>query len=282
MEIAVHWYPFAYASTFLWVWLWARYLVSRGELWKDNISPVSQSQVDGGRLWIFLGVIVGARLGYVLFYQPEFYVAHPEKILRLWEGGMSFHGGLLGVLFFGALYVYAKKIPFLSGFDIIAVTIPFGFFVGRIANFFNGELWGRPTTVPWAVAFPGKAAQICPQYWVGECTRHPSQLYEAALEGGVLLLLMYWLALSRDWLKIPGQMVSVFLIGYGSARLFVEYFREADAQFQSPDNPLGYALRLDIIDSGLTMGQILSVPMIIVGLSMLLYLKAADNGRKYR
>ncbi len=265
----------AYALAFLWAWLWILKLVATPRLWPDDTPPMSTDTVNGGRLWIFLGVVLGARIGYVLFYNPAYYLRHPIEVLTLWNGGMSFHGGVIGVVIAGLIYASRHRIPRLSGFDSLAMTLPFGLFIGRIANFFNGELWGHPSRLPWAMVFPGPRAQICPEGWIGPCTRHPSQLYEALLEGLLLSAVLFWLAWRRNALKIPGQISAVFLLGYGLARFTAEFFRQADPQFTSTDNPLGHVLRLghgpDAL--GLTMGQILTLPMILIGLGALVYLR---------
>jgi len=224
-------------------------------------------QVEDLLSWIILGIILGGRLGFVLFYQPAYYLANPADILKVWQGGMSFHGGFLGVVLAGWLYTWRHRIAPASAGDVIALGVPVGLMLGRIANFINAELWGRPTDMPWGVIFPQEAAQICPGVLPGMCARHPSQLYEALLEGVVLLALMLWLAYRRGALKVPGQITGVFIAGYGLARFVVEYFRQADAQFITPDNPMGFVLRLG--EFGITMGQVLSLPMVVVGLVLI-------------
>ena len=224
-------------------------------------------QAESLLTWVILGVILGGRLGFVLFYQPAHYLANPAQILRVWEGGMSFHGGFLGVVAATAIFCWRDGIAKLSAADALAVAAPPGLFLGRIANFINAELWGRPTDLPWGVAFPGDAAQDCLGV-AGICARHPSQLYEAALEGLLLGAALLWLVYRRGWLKRPGQVMGLFLAGYGAARFFVEFFRQADAQYITPDNPLGRVLRLG--DFGLSMGQLLSVPMILFGVALIL------------
>lgn len=181
---------------------------------------------------------------------------------------MSFHGGFLGVIVAGILFCWKNKIDTWSAGDAIASSACFGLFFGRIANFINAELWGRPTDVPWGVAFPSQAAQDCGLFFVdGLCARHPSQLYEAALEGLVLFAFMVWLILRKGWLKKSGAMIGVFFAGYGLARVIVEGYRQGDAQFTSLTNPWGHVIRFgNQIDSlGLSMGQILSLPMILIG-----------------
>jgi len=212
---------------------------------------------------IILGVILGGRLGFVLFYQPLYYLAHPLEIVKVWEGGMSFHGGFLGVLVAGLWFARRNGVPAMQLSDAMALVAPIGLFFGRIANFVNAELWGRPTDLPWGVIFPGLDAQDCPGIIPGLCARHPSQLYEAGLEGLALGLLL-WLLVRRGALKRPGIVTGVFLMGYGAARFAVEFVRQADAQFITPDNPLGHALQVG--GFGLSMGQILSLPMILAGL----------------
>ena len=217
-------------------------------------------QVDDLLTWMILGVIIGGRLGYVLFYQPAFFAANPGEILAVWRGGMSFHGGFLGVLAGIVGFGLRNGLPVLRVGDAVAAAAPIGLFFGRIANFINAELWGRPTTVPWGVVFPGAD---CPPGWPVACARHPSQLYEAVLEGVVLFLLLA-VALRRGALARPGRVAGLFLAGYALARIFVEFFRQADAQYVTPDNPFGHVL------AGLTMGQILSLPMLLAGVGLVL------------
>jgi phosphatidylglycerol:prolipoprotein diacylglycerol transferase len=217
--------------------------------------------------WIILGVLLGGRIGYVLFYQPDIYLQNPLAILAIWEGGMAFHGGLLGVIVAAWIYTGRQNINRLSAADAIALGVPPGLLLGRFANFINAELWGRPTDLPWAVAFPGYAAQDCPNV-IGLCTRHPSQLYEALLEGLVLLCLLLWLVWRRDGYKRPGLVSGTFFAGYGLARFVVEFVRQPDAQFISESNPLGLAWH--VTGYGLTMGQLLSLPMIVLGLWLIM------------
>jgi phosphatidylglycerol---prolipoprotein diacylglyceryl transferase len=213
--------------------------------------------------WIIVGVILGGRLGYVLFYDLATYLADPLQIVRVWEGGMAFHGGFAGVVIAALWFCRREGIPMLSMGDLLALATPVGLMLGRIANFINAELWGRATDLPWGVIFPGAAAQTCPQL-TGLCARHPSQLYQAALEGLLLVVVLLWLAFRRGWLKRPGAIMGVFLAGYGLARFLVEFVRQPDAQFVSDGNPVGLALQIG--GWGLTMGQLLSLPMLAVGL----------------
>ncbi len=261
MTLALRWYALAYIAGLVIGWRIVTGLMRRPALWRDA-PPMTTQQVEDLLTWIILGVIIGGRLGFVLFYQPAQYLANPAQILRVWEGGMSFHGGFLGVAAAAMLYCRKERIPMLPAADALAVATAPGLLLGRLANFINAELWGRPTTMPWGVAFPGDAAQTCAGV-IDVCARHPSQLYEAALEGLLLGAALLYLVLRRGWLKRPGQTVGLFLAGYGAARFFVEFFRQADAQYITPDNPFGHVIRLG--SAGLSMGQLLSLPMIVGG-----------------
>ncbi len=273
VTLALRWYALAYIGGFLLAWRWIRAMLERPSLWPDNKPPMTAKQLEDLMTWVILGVILGGRLGFVLFYEPAYFMRNPADILKVWQGGMSFHGGFIGVIVAGTLFARKYGLRVASIGDAFAVTVPVGLFLGRIANFINGELWGRPSHAPWAVLFPDTRALQCPDGWQGLCTRHPSQLYEAALEGLLLGLVMFWLAHRRGWLKKPGQMIGVFFIGYGAARSFVELFRQADAQFASPANPWGHVIRFGSNpDSwGLTMGQTLSLPMILIGIFVILW-----------
>lgn len=267
IEFALRWYALAYISGILIGWRIVLAAIRRPNLWRAD-APMTAAQVEDLLSWMILGIILGGRLGFVLFYRPGYYLDHPGDILKVWEGGMSFHGGFLGVVIAALIFTARHRIPRLSTGDLLALAVPTGLMLGRIANFINAELWGRPTTVPWGVVFPGPSAQACEDI-IGLCARHPSQLYEAALEGIVLGTLLLWLAFRRGALKRPGLIMGLFLIGYGAARVIVEHFRQADDQFISVDNPLGHVLRLG--DFGLSMGQLLSLPMIAVGLGFVFY-----------
>jgi phosphatidylglycerol:prolipoprotein diacylglycerol transferase len=223
-------------------------------------------QSDDLLTWMILGVIIGGRLGYVLFYQPGYYLANPGEILAVWRGGMSFHGGFLGVVAGVVGFALSRGLPIAGIGDAVAAAAPIGIFFGRLANFINAELWGRPTLQPWGVLFPGEAA-VCPPGWPDPCARHPSQLYEAGLEGLLLFLVIAW-AIRRGALTRPGRVMGIFLAGYGLARFVVEFFREPDAQFVTVDNLSGHVLALG--QWGISMGQLLSLPMILVGLLLLL------------
>lgn len=240
---AVRWYGLAYIAGFICAFLVLANLAKR---WKVKIDE------DAFYVIVFaviLGVIVGGRLGYVLFYGDGFYLQHPEKILAFNEGGMSFHGGLIGVLIGGMIAARITRIPFLTLADMGSVGAAIGLFFGRCANFVNGELWGAPTDLPWGVVFGGAA---------GEIARHPSQLYEALLEGVVIFCVLF--ALSRKRPPLPrGTFIGLFLVMYGMFRFLIEFIREPDVQ-------LGY-----LWGGWLTMGQLLSVPLILAGVGVLIY-----------
>ncbi len=270
LTLALRWYALAYIAGILFAWWIVVRAVRNPDLWAGT-PPLAAEQAERFLTWSVLGIIIGGRLGYVIFYDPATYLADPWKIPFVWEGGMAFHGGFAGVVIAGILFCRREKIPMLSMGDLLAVAVPMGLMLGRLANFINAELWGRPTTLPWGVIFPGNAAQTC-EGVVGLCARHPSQLYQAALEGLLLLLVLAWLAFRRGWLKRPGALLGVFLAGYGIARFLVEFVRQPDAQFVSPGNPIGWAVQAG--DFGLTMGQLLSLPMIAAGLWFLARAKA--------
>lgn len=261
LTLALRWYALAYIAGLLAGWKLISLMLRRPELW-NGPAPMTPALAENLLTWVIFGVILGGRLGYVLFYQPAAFWANPSHILRVWEGGMAFHGGFLGVVIAGLWFARRYQVPPLSLGDLMAAVVPIGLFLGRIANFINAELWGRATNLPWGVAFPGEAAQSCAV--VGICARHPSQIYEAILEGLVLFAVLSWLIWRRGWLRRPGAITGVFLIGYAVARFAVEFVRQPDAQFISAGNPLGLALHLG--GWGLTMGQILSLPMLAVGL----------------
>ncbi|MCG7627626.1 prolipoprotein diacylglyceryl transferase [Epibacterium sp. MM17-32] len=273
MEFALRWYALAYIVGILIAWHLAVRAVKRPALWPAEAAPMTPRQVEDLMTWIILGVILGGRLGYVLFYQPSVYLENPAQILRIWEGGMAFHGGLLGVVLAAWLYARAQNINSLQIADLVAHTVAPGLLLGRLANFVNAELWGRATDLPWGVAFPGRAAQDCGQALGEICARHPSQLYEAALEGLILGALILWLVYRHRAFQAPGRILGTFLAGYGAARFVVEFFRQPDAQFVSEGNPLGLAWQIG--GYGLTQGQALSLPMIALGLWFLLRARRA-------
>jgi len=242
--VVIRWYALAYIAGLVLGW---RYMIW---LARQAGSLIKPQDADDFLVWAVLGVILGGRLGYVLFYKPAYYFANPSEIVQTWQGGMSFHGGFLGVLVATALFCRMRKIRFWAFTDLAAVVAPIGLFFGRIANFINSELWGRTTDVAWAVVFPNG----------GPYPRHPSQLYEATLEGLVLLVVLH-LVWRRESLRTkPGVISGAFLIGYGLSRVIVEFFRQPDAY-------LGY------LYGGATMGQLLSIPMILAGMALIAYAK---------
>lgn len=260
--LALRWYALAYIAGLLFGWWIILRAIRSPRLWAGD-PPLTAEQVERFFTWVVVGVILGGRLGYVIFYEPGTYLAEPWRIPFVWEGGMSFHGGFAGVVLAGIWFCRREKIPMLSMGDLLAVAAPLGLALGRLSNFVNAELWGRQTDLPWGVIFPGTAAQTC-EGIAGLCARHPSQLYQAALEGFLLLAVLLWLAFRRDWFRRPGALMGVFLASYGIARFVVEFVRQPDAQFVSPGNPIGWALQIG--EFGLTMGQLLSLPMIAAGL----------------
>jgi phosphatidylglycerol:prolipoprotein diacylglycerol transferase len=238
---AIRWYALAYIVGLLIGWRYCLYLADRPP------SRIARGDVDDFLVWATLGVVLGGRIGYVLFYQPGYYALHPLEALYLWHGGMSFHGGALGVTTAILLFTRARKIPIFAFSDIICAAIPVGLFFGRIANFINGDLFGRPSDVPWAMVFPGG----------GPVPRHPSQLYEALCEG--LLLFLVLVAAERSGARRrPGIVTGLFLAGYAVARMSGELFRQPDVQ-------LGYLI------FGTTMGQLLSIPVLVAGIVLIVW-----------
>ena len=269
VEFALRWYALAYIAGLVIGWRLMVVLMRRPALWPGETPPMKPHEPEELLTWMVIGVVAGGRLGFVLFYNLPHYLDHPLEILAVWQGGMSFHGGFLGVIVATILYTRSRAMPLLQVGDAVALAAPPGILFGRAANFVNGELWGRPTEMPWGMVFP----TVPPAYWIDgdNLPRHPSQIYEAALEGLVLGLVMWWLAIRRGWLKRPGALIGVFFAGYGAARTLVENFRQGDAQFVSPGNPWGHYLRFGAGPDafGLTMGQILSLPMIAIGAAFL-------------
>ncbi len=241
----VRWYALAYIAGLLLGWRYCRYLAAKG-------GPVSPDDFDDFLTWATFGVVLGGRIGYVLFYKPDYFFAHPLEIFEVWNGGMSYHGGMLGVLV--AIFVFARKrgISGLALGDLVAAATPIGLFFGRLANFINAELYGRPTDVPWAMVFPTGGPE----------PRHPSQLYEAFLEGLVLFAILAWLARKPEMRERHGLIGGAFLAGYGIARIIGETFRE-------PDAFIGF------LSFGTTWGQWLSVPMVIAGVVLIQRAKRA-------
>ncbi len=238
---AIRWYALAYIGGLLIAWWYCRWLATRPP------RDVGSEAFDDFLLWATLGIVLGGRLGYVLFYKPGFYLANPLEIFMVWQGGMSFHGGLLGVAVAEVVFARRRGIPLFALTDIVACAAPIGLFLGRIANFVNGELFGRPSEAPWAMIFPHG----------GPLARHPSQLYEAGLEGILLFLALYILVRLRA-LQVSGLLTGAFLIGYALARMAAELFREPDAH-------------LGFLPGGVTMGQVLSLPLLLAGLGLVIW-----------
>jgi phosphatidylglycerol---prolipoprotein diacylglyceryl transferase len=245
---AIRWYALAYVTGLLAGWRYCLWLAGRPPL------PIGRMYFDDFLVWAVLGVILGGRIGYILFYNGDYYLKHPLQMFMVWHGGMSFHGGLLGVILAMWLFARSRALPFFALADIIACATPIGLFLGRIANFINGELFGRPTDLPWAMVFPGG----------GPVPRHPSQLYEAAVEGILLFLVMFALARYTSLRGRLGFLSGAFLVGYGLSRFTLEFFRE-------PDPQLGF------LTFGTTMGQLLSLPMIALGIYFMLRAKPAPQ-----
>lgn len=241
---AIRWYALAYVAGILFAWWYMLRLTGDGRLWGGR-SPLERRDVDDLILWITLGVVLGGRLGYVLFYNPAYFAANPIEILHIWQGGMSFHGGFLGVVLAVLAFARLRGRPVSALADICAAATPIGLMLGRLANFINGELWGRPADVPWAMVFPLAGAE----------PRHPSQLYQAAMEGLILFLVLRVLTHRYESLRRPWLTTGAFLLGYGLARI-------AGEQFRMPDAHIGF------LWGGLTMGIALSAPMVVVGFAV--------------
>ncbi len=264
--IALRWYAMAYIVGIAIGWQVIKAALKRDHIWRLG-APMEVKQLDDLLTYIVVGVIGGGRLGYVFFYQPATFLANPIDILKIWEGGLSFHGGFVGVVLGVWLFSRRYNVPLPDLADIIAVAATPAVFLVRCANFINAELWGRPTDVAWGVAFPGEAAQSCATA-TEACARHPSQLYEATLEGLILGLILMIMAFGLGGLKRPWLLSGIFFAGYGIARFLVEFVRQPDAQFVGPGNPLGWAVQFG--EFGLTMGQVLTLPMILVGITVIL------------
>jgi phosphatidylglycerol:prolipoprotein diacylglycerol transferase len=245
--VMIRWYALAYLAGFLLGWKYCLHLISRKS---EGYRPNTQD-IDDFLVWTVIGVILGGRIGYVLFYQFAMYVQNPLEIFQIWHGGMSFHGGALGVIAALMLFTWRRKISLLKLSDVVCAAVPIGLFFGRIANFINGELMGRPTTVAWGVIFPDGYNVI----------RHPSQIYEALLEGLVLFVILH--LLMKKELR-PGIVTGVFLMGYAVFRALVEFVRQPDSQ-------------IGLIGDAVTMGQILCLPMFILGLGVCVYASRAKS-----
>ncbi|WP_131114003.1 prolipoprotein diacylglyceryl transferase [Lichenihabitans psoromatis] len=242
----IRWYALAYVAGLVAGWAYARWLCGREALW-HGLSHPTRLSIDDLVVYIAFGIVVGGRLGYVLFYNLPYYLDNPSEIVAVWRGGMAFHGGLAGAIL--AIWIFARRhgVSALSVADVVAAGVPIGLFCGRLANFIKPELWGRETDVPWAMVFPGG----------GPLPRHPSQLYEAGLEGVVLLIILA-LVIRAGGLRRPGLVAGCFAVGYGIARIICEFFRQ-------PDPQLGFLF------GGATMGMLLSLPLIVIGIVAIIY-----------
>jgi phosphatidylglycerol:prolipoprotein diacylglycerol transferase len=242
--LAIRWYALAYIAGLILGWMLIRRVLAMDSLWGATRRPTPAS-IDDLLVYCAVGVIVGGRLGNVLFYDPEFYFAHPVEIFKIWEGGMAFHGGLIGALIGIVLFSLRYRAPTLTVLDLACLAAPIGIFFGRLANFIKPELWGRQTDVPWAIIFPGSDG----------APRHPSQIYEALLEGLAVFVILR-LAARAGALQRPGLISGAFGVLYGLARIFCEFYRDPDP-------------RLEDLGGGLTMGMVLSAPLVIIGLGLM-------------
>ncbi len=241
--LAVHWYGLAYVAGILLGWRYCRRMAATPTLWAGQKPAMTVADIDDFLLWSAVGIVLGGRLGYILFYDFAAFAANPLRLFEIWNGGMSFHGGLLGTILAMILFARRRGIVVWSLFDVVAAAAPIGLFLGRIANFVNAELWGKVTDVPWAVVFPTG----------GPLPRHPSQLYEAVLEGPVLFFTLFAMIWFFGRLELPRYVGGAFIAGYGISRILVEFVREPDAH-------IGY-----LFGGWLTMGMLLSLPMVIIG-----------------
>jgi phosphatidylglycerol---prolipoprotein diacylglyceryl transferase len=244
---SIRWYALAYIVGIIAGWFYARAIIARERFW-GGPAPITVADYDDFIIWITIGIIAGGRIGYVLFYNLPQFAAHPLQIFELWNGGMSFHGGVAGCVVATVLFALRRGLPMLTLGDVTTAVAPIGLFLGRIANFVNGELWGRPTDVPWAMIFLNG----------GPIPRHPSQLYEATLEGLVLLIVL-GVMVRMGALKRPGLITGSFFFLYGVARTVCEFFREPDMQLEAFTRSTG----------GLTMGMLLCIPLMIAGLGLM-------------
>lgn len=254
--LQLRWYGLAYVAGILFAWWYAKRLVTNDRLWHDK-SPIGENDLDDFLIWAVVGIILGGRLGYVLFYKFADYLQNPFEIFMLWQGGMSFHGGLAGCVLAMILFARSRSIPVFSLFDVIGPSATIGIFFGRIANFINQELYGKQTDLPWGVVFPVTGDNI---------PRHPSQLYEGLLEGLLLFFVLRYLTHRLLKLKQPGFVAGAFICGYAIARILVEFVRK-------PDDHIGY-----LAGGWVTMGMVLSLPVLAIGIwSMVASRKPADD-----
>lgn len=253
---AIRWYALAYLGGVLLGALYGWTLLRRKSLWAKGSPPFEAGAIFDFAFWAVIGIVVGGRLGYVLFYNPVAFIANPAEIIAVWDGGMSFHGGLVGIIVAMALFTRAKGGNILSSLDLLGAIGTIGLFLGRIANFVNGELYGAETTLPWGVVFPGG----------GPNPRHPSQLYEALLEGVLLFLIIRYATHVALGLRRPGLVAGIFGVGYAISRILIEFVR-------LPDIQIGY-----LYGGWLTMGMVLSLPILVAGLGLVAYALVRPRG----
>lgn len=252
--LAIRWYGLSYAVGLFLGWLYVKRLLAASTLWSSGKPPLSPEDIEYLIAYVAAGVILGGRLGHILFYEPSYYLASPLKIFAIWEGGMSFHGGVLGTAAAIILFARRFKAPLWSVSDLVCASVPIGIFLVRIANFVNGEVVGHETNVPWAFVF---------KRW-GDTPRHPAMLYEAALEGILLFAVLFYLIHRRSTLKVPGLTTAWFLIGYSAARIFCEAFKIVDFRMILPPLPI-------------TTGMLLSVPMMLLGIWLLQHVSKREK-----
>jgi phosphatidylglycerol:prolipoprotein diacylglycerol transferase len=244
----IRWYALSYIVGIFVGWWWARRLAGNAKLWGPNGAPLKPSDIDDFVVWATVGIILGGRVGYVLFYDLPRFLENPASIFAIWEGGMSFHGGFLGTILAMVLFARSRKIPTWSLIDVIGASVPPGILLVRIANFINGELWGKETDLPWGVVFP----------MAGPEPRHPTQLYEGLLEGAALFLLILFLTHRQKRLRQPAFISGVFAAWYGAVRILIEFVRVPDVQ-------IGY------LAGPLTLGMLLSIPMFVAGIALMIW-----------
>ena len=263
-KFTLYWYALAYVVGIIAWWKIAAVALKKNYLWPENVTPLNPAKLEDLVTYLVLGIILGGRLGYVIFYHPSYYFKNPMEILFVWQGGMSFHGGLLGVSLAGFIFFWRNSVAIRSGADLLALGSPVGLFLGRLANFINDELWGRVTDVPWGIIVKSpEASKVCDEL-LSPCVRHASQIYEAILEGLILFVILIYLAFKRD-VETPRFHSWHFLYWIWIITMLCRTVPSARrAIFQSPSNPLGFFIQIG--DYGLTMGQMLSFPMIILGL----------------
>jgi phosphatidylglycerol:prolipoprotein diacylglycerol transferase len=259
--LVVRWYALAYLGGILLGGLYGMALLSRRSLWANTSPPFKPAEVWDFAFWAVLGIILGGRLGYVLFYNLPYYAQNPLEAFAIWDGGMAYHGGMIGIMIAVVMFTRSKGGNLLSALDLLGAVATIGIFLGRLSNFVNAELFGAPTDLPWGVVFPTDPLLV---------PRHPSQLYEAALEGVLLFVVIRIVTHVFFGLRRPGLVAGIFGVGYALSRIAVEFVRLPDAQ-------IGY-----LYGGWLTMGQVLSLPMLVAGLALIIYALRTPRGRQHR